>query len=1119
MKTEEQYEAFTDHEHVLKKPSTYIGSISSNVEEHYLIDTNDKIVKKSINYNPGLLKIFDEILINAIDHSVKNDTVTQISVEINKDFVSITNNGPGIPIKTQILPDKREVYIPEMICAVLRTSSNYNDTKERTVGGTNGYGLKVCTIFSKKFIIETVDSNRNLWYRQEINDNMYKVEKPEIKKYSKSSFTKFTFYPDFARFKMKNFSEDLIGVMKKRVYDIKACVNKKVKVLYNNKNINIKDFVDYTSLYKQGKPDAYQLITFGNYTWEIAAFRNDIFQQISFVNGVFTNKGGKHVDCVVKQISKKLLALLLSKKKLENVKAKYIEDHLFIFVRATVNQPEFSSQSKEELTTPIPKFFIGNEKIEISDEFITKLYKCGIIQDIIELTNFKNQKEIAKTTDGIKKVKLYNIPNLDDAGLAGTKRSNECSLILTEGLSAATFAKWGKGAIGAEKYGVFPLRGKLLNVRSASVSQLLNNAELNNIKQILGLKQNEIYTNTSKLRYGKVLLLCDSDLDGAHIMGLVMNYFHTMWPSLLTLNYIQTVRTPIVKAVKGKKMLEFFNEQDYEKVKDQLTGYSIKYFKGLGTSKKEEAIEIFKRKTELEIQFYRKDQICDEAILLAFDKDKNNEKNSSENGSEIVKCSDRRKEWLRDYNRNEYIDVKQNKVSYQDFINKELKHFSIYDNQRSIPSLCDGLKPSTRKILYYTLKKNITKDIKVAQLSGYISAEMAYHHGEVSLQEAIIGMAQTFTGSNNINVLHPSGNFGSLFAKGDAASPRYIFTRLSGITKKIYHPDDLPILDYLYDDGEQIEPVYFLPIIPMILINGSEGIGTGFSTNIPMYNPKDVIENLNRLLENKTLKPLVPWFKNFNGTIENETESKFIAKGKWNRKDDTKIVVTQLTIGSYLTSYYQFLETLLEINKDNKRKITIKNCEKIDTIDEEKEVNFEIEFRTKKELDTLINSGNLEKELKLTKNINTTNMNLFNKDLILTKYTDPNEILKEFYKLRTGGYTKRRMFIINKLKKELEVLSAKARFIQEYTDDILDINKKSKKYIVELLEKRGYPVFEPELNYDYLITLQIISISSERIKELMSQRDKKKQELEYYTSSTEKSLWKQDLTELLEELK
>lgn len=1140
---EEVYQGFTDHEHVLKKPSTYIGTISNNNSEFFTCnesgegtkrsETSDiecTIIKKNILYNQGLFKIFDEPIVNAIDHSVKYNSVTKISVEVNQDegYISITNNGPGIPVKLQDLFGK-DLYIPEIVSCNLRTSSNYDDDKERIVGGTNGFGLSLTNIYSKRFIIETLDSTRKLYYRQEITDNMYKIAKPEIKSSAKASYTKITFYPDLKKFKLNELSNDLINLMKKRTFDIKACVDKKVQVYFNKENINIKDFVDYTSLYfgNEGssattrKPDAYEKFTLGDYIWEIAVYRHNEFQQVSFVNGVNTLKGGKHVEYILKQISKKLLAVINSKKKIENIKAKYIEDHLFLFIRATINQPEFTSQTKEELGTPASKFFADkNMKIEISESFINKLYKCGLVQDIINLTNFKNQKEISKVTDGSKKVRIDGITKLNDAEWAGTKKSIQCTLILVEGDSGKENALQSRSVLGSDKYGVFCMKGKPLNVRNASVSQLLNNEELNNIKTILGLKQNEVYSkkeDLKKLRYGKVVLFTDSDVDGSHIKCLFINFIDTFWKDLKALDFIETIKTPIVKATKGKKIIEFFTQQDYEKQKDSLSGYNIKYYKGIGTSKAHEAKEIFKRKNELQVTYFRKDKICDEAILLAFDKDKNaakTENNSSVGASGTLKCSDQRKEWLRNYNKDDYLDVNTNKVSFSDLINKELKHFSIYDNQRSIPSLCDGLKPSTRKILYYMLKKNITSELKVAQLSGYISADLSYHHGEESLNKAIVGMAQDFVDANNINLLSPEGSFGSLHT-GKASSPRYIYTKLSDITKFIFNPDDLSIIEYLQDDGQQIEPMYFIPVVPMVLINGADGIGTGFSTFIPKYNIKDIIINIKRLIKDEKPYKLIPWYNKFLGTIEKSTTQdvcNFVAKGKYIRSDNTKIKITVLPIGTYFDNYKEYLEKISEHNKENKSPI-IKTYNELVVEDS---IHFTVEFNSKDELDKLIEANLLEKKLKLTKNINTTNMHLFNKDLILTKYTNPNQILLEFYKFRLPYYEQKRQYKIADLKSRSDVLLAKTRFIREYTDNVLDINKKPKDYITKLLQKRNYPTFEPKLNYDYLISMPISSITLEKIKELEAQRDIVLKELEYYQNSTDKSLWLEDL-ELLEQ--
>lgn len=1107
---EEIYEKLNLHEQIIKRPSTYIGSVLSNEESEYIFEDN-KISKKNVMYNQGFLKIFDEVLVNAIDHSVKNETVTNISVEITKDFVSVSNNGPGIPVKLYTdTKTKEQIYIPQMLCSELLTSSNYDDRKERVVGGTNGYGLKLTSIFSTKLIIETVDAERKLHYKQTVEDNMFKVNSPVIQKYTKASFTKITFYPDLKKFKMTSISNDLIQLMTRRVYDIKACVNKKVKVFLNNKQIEVKDFTDYTKLYMPGKTcDSYEKIEFGNYIWEIAVYRNTHYQQVSFVNGVYTRKGGKHVDCILKQISKKLITLINTKKKVENLKAKYIEDHLFLFVRATINQPEFSSQSKEELTTPISKFFTGKEKIEISDNFISKLYKSGIVNDIIAMCNFKNEKEISKTTDGSKKSTLRGIPELEDADFAGTKNSSKCMMIFTEGLSAKSYAMMCRSVLGTSIVGVFPLKGKILNVRDATVSQLINNKELQYVKQILGLKNSVVYTNTKDLRYSKVLLLTDADVDGYHIKALFVNFIHYNWPELLKLpEFLGTVRTPIIKVTQNKKVYEFFTEQDYQKEKNKFTSNSsIKYYKGLGTSSKNEAHDTFKRIKELGINYFYKDNLCNEAITLAFDKDKNVKDTDSNSDSIVLKCSDQRKEWLRNYNRNSYIRSSEKNVSYQDLINKELIHFSNYDNDRSIPNVCDGLKPSQRKILYCALKNNIKKEIKVAQFASKVAEQTSYHHGENSLQGAIIGMAQDFIGTNNINLLHPSGNFGSAHSgPKTAASPRYIFTHLSNATSGIFLQDELNILKYLEDDGTIIEPEYFMPVIPMILVNGCEGIGTGYSTTVLKYNIEDIIENVLLTLQGKKQKRMIPWFKNFKGTIQTSKDKHgtFISKGTYKKISNTEIRITSLPIKIYTNSYKDFLDEKVlkgSFIKDYKNHSDEKTGE----------INFVIEFEDPEYIKNTTNDK-LEKDLKLTKSINENNMYLFNENLVLTKYNNPNEIIRDFCKIRIQFYTKKKEYYKQILQKELDVIDNKIRFIKEYVNDILLINKKSKKEVIGILTERKYHTFEPELNYEYLIGMPISSVTLEKIKDLESQQSKKKESLDYYINTKEQKMWETDIT-------
>ena len=1144
---EDTYKKLTQREHVLERPGMYIGSVKKQMEELWVAKDNDdgalKMEKVMVEYSPGFMKIFDEVLTNATDHSFRDTSVTTIKVEYSKETgeISVWNNGSGIPIQ---LHKEHNIYVPELIFGHLLSGSNYDDSTTRTGAGTNGLGSKLTNIYSKKFIVETIDSDEKKKFIQEYSNNMTERTKAKITSNSGKSYTKITFIPDYQRFDMEDLEDDTILLIRKRVLDCIACTNGNVQVYLNGEKLKGKGLVDYTKYFFEGEKVITESHTeriknkngeVTEYTWEYAIVPYTHYEQVSFVNGNATTQGGKHVDYILYQIINKLKKMLEEKKKLKELKPNFIKDKLFLFLRATVANPAFNSQTKEQLTTQSKDFGCT---VTVSDQFITKLYKSPITEEIVEFCKLKESASLSKATDGKKTSKIY-IPKLEDALWAGTIKSNQCTLILTEGDSAKTFAMWGRSVVGPERYGVFPLKGKVLNVRDATISQLIGNEEINNLKQIIGLKQDKVYKDVSDLRYGRVMVLTDADVDGSHIKALLVNFFHYWWPSLIKMDYIQTLKTPIVKAIKGKKVMEFFTEQDYLKWKEtgiNLNSYQIRYFKGLGTSKKDDAKDTFKRIDELKVDYFYKDKSCDESILLAFEKDKNikaPKKNTGDDASEVsdsplVKCSDKRKNWLSNYDKSIYLDVKQNRVSYQDLINKELIHFSIYDNLRSIPSLCDGLKPSQRKILYYMLKKNKKDLIKVAQLSGYVSAETAYHHGEASLQGAIINLAQNFVGSNNINLLYPDGNFGSRLQCGkDAASPRYIFTRLSDATDIIFNPNDTPLLEFLNDDGTQIEPEWYLPIIPMVLVNGCEGIGTGYSTYIPSFNPKDIIVHLVKMIDDENYTPpqLKPYFKGFNGIVEEVDKGSYVTKGKWERLSDKQIKITEIPVGMGVTIYKEFLESLIENNlskkvndktsKAKKKKFELKDVQN-KTKDENDDICFIVEFKNESDLDDLIKSGTLEKELKLVKSFSTNNMYLFNESLILTKYDTPIDILLDFFDIRIQYYIKRREYIIKKLKRELLILEAKARFIKEYIDGKLDINKKSKDYIISLLEENDYPM--DDNSYDYLLRLPIYSLTLEKINELNKQCETKRQELLFIKSKTAEELWKIDLEELLKKL-
>lgn len=370
--------------------------------------------------------------------------------------------------------------------------------------------------------------------------------------------------------------------------------------------------------------------------------------------------------------------------------------------------------------------------------------------------------------------------------------------------------------------------------------------------------------------------------------------------------FLEEFVTPILKAQKGNEVIPFFTIPEYEAWAAQrdLKGWKIKYYKGLGTSTAKEAKEYFSALAQHRIEFAYEGREDEDAIELAFSKKK----------------ADARKEWLKTYTKDTYVDHSQSFLRYKDFVNKELILFSVADCARSIPSICDGLKPGQRKILFACFKRKLRNEMKVAQLSGYVAEHSAYHHGEVSLQGSIVTMAQNFVASNNINYLLPIGQFGTRIMGGkDAASARYIFTALSPVTRTLYPEADDAVLEYLEDEGQSIEPSHYLPIIPTVLVNGADGIGTGWSTFIPQHDPRAVVENCRRLMRGQEPLPMDPWYKGYSGSIVAQPGKKYAVTGCFHVTpgEDTEdgidqIDITELPIGKWTRDYKNMLEELAQ---------------------------------------------------------------------------------------------------------------------------------------------------------------------------------------------------------------
>jgi DNA gyrase/topoisomerase IV subunit B len=1492
---DKKYQKKTERERVLIRPDTYIGSNDLIVNESWVFNKESKrMERKTLEYNPGFLKIFDEILTNASDHSVEfPGKVTKIDVVVNQDegFISVYNNGPGIDIG---IHKEHKCYYPELIFANLGAGTNYNDEEERLKGGRNGLGAKLAAIFSTKFDIETVSKGEI--YNQSYKDNLSKIEKPKIKKTSKKEGTKITFYPDFKKLHITRISDSMLTLIEKRTMDIAACTNKDVNVTFNKEKLTIKEFENYVDLFCGTKKDTKRVIITRD-RWKIIFILNpfDSFNQVSYVNGISTNYGGTHIDHVIRPVIKRTIEQLSAKHKDVDIKNNYVKDNIMVFIKSLIVNPSFKSQTKEELTTSVQNF---GSRCDVTDQEIKQIIKLGIDKNVLAIAQAKSQKALS-ATDGKKKKKLTGVPKLNDANDAGGKESQSCTLIVTEGDSAATFAISGLAKIGKDKYGVFPLKGKPLNVRKSTTAQIGKNSEIINLKLILGLQHGKKYKDVKSLkadmRYGKIMILTDQDsvsgdtpvtlkingqiiikniedltetfeikqdglsisskeygkcdyevwtdqgwtnikhimrhkvskkmyrvlthtgcvdvtedhsllneqgvkitpkeckigqnllhsfplfeenkidvpekfetfkvkelwkicsqlkiqyyqskskqeiveiikkyqnntfeklntssklteneawvlgffmadgtcgvynfkiknsdnyrtsyswnisntdlslleksklileniykenftivktndgdnkqmfrlilnggksieyiiqkykrlvyykkykyihtdilnskkdvrqkfyngfyegdglhnstrtnyfdvnskittqclftlckslgyevsinhnikkdkiysvtvtkgtqqnnpnkikkiieletpkdfyvydletenhhfnagvgqmtihnTDGSHIKGLLVNLFHYSWPLLVKeSDFITCLQTPIVKIRKGNIVKSFYNLIEYEnwRENENTKGWNAKYYKGLGTSSAAEARECFDGINNKLVKYTVKTPEDDESIDLAFNKDR----------------PDDRKVWIKtSTEKNLFLDNTLRKVPIKQFFDEEFVQFSIADNVRSIPNIMDGLKPSQRKVLFVCLKNNIKKETKVIELTGEIMKTAAYHHGDASLNDTIISLSFDFVGSNNINLLSPSGQLGTRLQGGkDASSARYISAFLNPVTRSIFLPEDDEILNYLEDDGTPIEPEFYWPIVCTLLMNGTSGIGTGYSTDIPCYNPLEIINITKELIKDDEyeIPKMTPWYKGFTGTIEEKPNSEnFISKGVWKRVSRGTIHITELPIGMWTRKYLEKLDKFVE---EGKVFDSSDNCNDVD-------VDITIKM-SPVELDKWINDKSVYEELGLTSTIKASNMTVFDHKKRITPAAGPDEIIYKFYLQREKGYKKRYQYLLDFYDMKIKQLNAKLMFIRGIIDGKIKVFRVPKNEIIVQLEQQNF--LKNEDSYEYLLSMRIHSFTEEKMKELEKELGNMETLLNNHKSKTHKEIWMNDIKNLEEKLK
>lgn len=1098
-----EYQKLDQKNHILLRPDTYVGSTKNKSESVFICDFNNnfQIIKKNISINNALVRIFIEILSNAIDNvsRSKNTSYPCKTIKVNIDDetgrTEIYNDGLSIPVE---LHKTENIYIHTMLFGHLLTSSNYDDSKDRIdISGRNGYGATLTNIFSKTFQVEGVDPNNKLYLKQIWNDNMKIENNAKIKKSKlKRGYTKISYVPDFEIFGMTKYSDDIIKLLCR--YTVETAMLTGVKVYFNDILIPVKNLLHYSKLYIKDNDKSTTYVKDENYQLVITPTNNiNDNLNISFVNGIYTKLGGTHIDSVTKNVFKPLCNKLSTKNTTYSVPE--IKKYFDVFISVSVSNPVFDSQSKNKLESSF--------NMNFDKKIVNKISKWSIISDIKKSGEMNILKKVER-----KRKKFVKIDGLDSANKEGTKDSKNCTLILVEGLSAKTFAVQGievgaLGKKGRDWFGIYALRGKLLNVRNSSTKAIGNNRVILDIIKALNLKRDIDYTidsNFNTLRYGKVMIITDQDVDGIHISGLIQNMIHFLFPTLLDRkeSFIVSMQTPIVRIL-GKQPKLFYDETQFTNYIKTVKNRNIKkkYYKGLGTSSTRDIKETFGKK----IINFKKCDNTDDSMNLVFSKD----------------MSNNRKKWLQNYSSECLLNWKTTaeetlEISMSNFLDKEIIKYSLNDCKRSIPHLMDGLKESQRKILYSCFLKPLNyggQTLKVAQLAGFVAEKSEYHHGEQNLYDTITKLAQNYIGSNNIPLLYRDGQFGSRLHNGkDAANGRYIFTKLDKLTRNIFRIEDDVLLDYISEDDSKIEPYYYVPILPMVLVNGcNSGIGTGWSTSIPSFNPFDLIKCIKLWIEHKenpnvkTLLPVLdPWYNNYKGNIEKITSTKYKAYGTIITKGKYK-VVTELPPGMSTESFKEALDVLRESKKIN----TFKNYST------PTEVKFQI----------LENKGsefcNVEK-LKLYRYINLTNMVLFNSDNKITKYGDVLDIIIEFCKIRYNYYIKRKNFLLDKYNYELKILTNKKRFLTDIMNEDIRLFKlhngkrtsRSKSDLVDDLIKKKY--YKINKGFEYLLTLQFNFITEGKIIELIKTINKIKNIIHQLQNTTINQLWLNDLEEFEE---
>jgi len=1173
--TNTQYQNLSYNQHVRLRTGMYVGSKDITENNIWILNKeNNKLEKQILKYPIAIYGIIDEIVVNAIDHIQRTSTIKgknkcdTIKLNFNKDtgIISVFNNGEGIIVEKF---KDQDYYIPEMIFSKEMSGSNFNSESSKISAGMNGSGAKICNILSKEFIVETTDLKNKLHYYQKFENGNEIKNTPVITKLTKvdqdkkNPYTQITFLIDYKLFDKKGYNQDLANVLEKLLYTRMSYVSiycgSKYKIYYNEEELQTKSLYDLSKLildesdiikcqlYNKNDKKLNPIdINIGIYDCQ------DGQESIALLNGLVVNQG-THIRYINKLILENLKSKLEKKLK-DKVKItnKLISNYLFIFFSGNLENPDYKNQSKSELSVSETRF----KDYEFDNKVYKQIWsKLETEFDRIYLDKISKENVTKKTS------KMRGILKYRSADKAGTSESPKCTLVIPEGDSAESCVRNGltsNKALGYKYFGIFNIQGVPLNVRKEidikeikkngkleyiidKKKKLMENERINSLIKVMNLNYSYTYDLSPKgeeeyktLRYGKVLIATDADVDGlGMICSLILNFFNVFFPKLLERKVINIFSTPLIRAYPNKKnkyIEEFYNIEDYNEWLEKVNtnDYKINYIKGLAGHSNMEIKYMFKD-FEKNIYKFELDEKATDYFEIYFGND-----------------ADKRKVILagqEEYKEDNYKEKYKNKIiscSYQ--LNSNTKEFQLDNIQRKMPHIIDGLNPARRKVLAGAIKKfkQSNNTIKVFQLGGYIAEHMMYHHGSDSLNKTIINMAQNFAGSRNIPLLLPIGQFGSRYKGGDdAGSARYINTKLNkSVVELLYPTIDNDLLEYNVIDGELAEPQYFIPILPTVLLEDISLPSTGWKIEVYARDIDQVINNVKNLINNEESKiNKMKYFKNkFKGKeVKNKNTNMLIGLYEIPKNSKDTIIINELPPKVWNEKYIDSLE----------KKDFIDEVLDESTIDD---VRIIVNFK-KGELNKLISEYqenknyseyldgveyNLNLYIKLSHHIN-----LYQINNAVKEYNNYETVIMDWFYIRKDCYIKRINRELILLKYKIMMLENIIRFIENHEQ--YNISKKSDSIANTILKDNGYIKLNTSIinspgllcnedlenhilninqSYDYLLNLSYRKMNDQSYENNKKKLTELQKQLKYYQKSgIYKEIWINEIDALYKELK